>query len=73
MTQQSAVHVLAGSLVLVGLAVGFFVTPWLYLLTAFVGLNLTQYGFTGFCPAQKIFAAMGLKDACACDASQARA
>ena len=34
---------------------------WLWL-TFFVGANLFQMGFTGFCPATKIFYAIGLKD-----------
>jgi hypothetical protein len=34
---------------------------WLWL-TAFVGANLFQMGFTGFCPAASIMKAMGLKD-----------
>ena len=37
---------------------------WL-LLTAFVGLNLFQSAFTGFCPLAKILAAFGLKSGCA--------
>jgi len=37
-----------------------YVSPWFWLLTAFVGLNLLQASFTGFCPAAKIFKSMGL-------------
>lgn len=40
----------AGTVVLVSLALGYFVSPWWFLLTAFVGLNMLQAAFTGFCP-----------------------
>ncbi|MGG7566488.1 YgaP family membrane protein [Rhodovulum sp. DZ06] len=40
----------AGVVVLAGLALGTLATPWGYALSAFVGLNLLQSAFTGFCP-----------------------
>ncbi len=40
----------AGFMVCLSLALGYFWTPWWYLLTAFVGLNLLQSSITGFCP-----------------------
>ena len=40
----------AGLFVLVTLALGYWVTPWAFLFTAFVGLNLFQSSFTRFCP-----------------------
>lgn len=40
----------AGIFVLVSLALGYWVSPWFYLFTAFVGLNLLQSSFTKFCP-----------------------
>jgi hypothetical protein len=62
MSRQSAVHVLAGSLVLISLALGFWVSQWWLLLAAFVGANLFQWGFSGFCPAEFIFGKLGLDD-----------
>jgi hypothetical protein len=41
---------IAGFFVLVSLALGWWVSPWFYLFTAFVGLNLFQSSFTRFCP-----------------------
>jgi hypothetical protein len=41
---------------------------WLWL-TAFVGANLFQMGFTGFCPAAKIMKALGLRDSDSCSTS----
>ncbi len=68
MTVQRAVTAMAGFMVLLSLALGHFTgqidisqPSWLWL-TVFVGLNLFQSSFTGFCPAAKIFKAMGLKD-----------
>ncbi len=65
MNIDNAVLSFAGLVVLVGLALGWFVSPWGYLLTAFAGLNMMQAGITGFCPAAMIFRAFGLKPGCA--------
>ena len=59
MTVDRAVMMFAGSLVLLSLALGFYVSPYWYLLTAFVGLNLVQASMTGFCPAAMIFSRLG--------------
>lgn len=61
MTLDRAVLLFAGMMVLVSLALGFYVSPYWYLLTAFVGLNLIQASFTGFCPAAIIFRKLGVK------------
>ena len=50
---------LAGSLVLMSLALGYWVSPWFYLVTAFVGLNLLQSSFTLWCPAETILRKLG--------------
>jgi Protein of unknown function (DUF2892) len=60
MTIDSAVLSFAGFMALLSLALGFFVSEYWYLLTAFVGLNLMQSGFTGFCPAAMAFMRLGL-------------
>jgi hypothetical protein len=44
---------IAGSFVLISLALGYWVSPWFYLFTVFVGLNLFQSSFTKFCPMEK--------------------
>ncbi len=61
MTIENAVRSLAGSMVLIGVILSLTESPWWLLLTAFVGLNLLQSAFTGFCPAEKIFKRCGLK------------
>ncbi len=66
MTVENAVRVLAGSLVLISLALGHWVHPgWLFF-TAFVGVNLIQSAFTHFCPAEMIFRKLGLKSGGCC-------
>jgi hypothetical protein len=45
---------LAGIFVLVSLALGYWVSPWFFLFTAFVGLNLLQSSFTKWCPMEKV-------------------
>lgn len=55
MTVDRWIHVFAGTLIVVSLLLGvdaspLFVSRWWLALTAFVGLNLFQYGFTNFCP-----------------------
>jgi hypothetical protein len=44
----------AGIFVLVSLALGYWVSPWFYLFTTFVGLNLLQSSFTKWCPLEKV-------------------
>ena len=44
----------AGTFILVSLALGWFVSPLWFLFTAFVGVNLLQSSFTGFCPLERI-------------------
>ena len=41
---------IAGTFVLASLALGYWVSPWFLLYTAFVGLNLLQSSFTRWCP-----------------------
>jgi hypothetical protein len=61
MSIDRAVLALAGTLVLLSLLLAHFFSPlWLWF-TAFVGLNLLQSAFTGFCPAAIIFRRLGLK------------
>ncbi len=61
MNIDRAVFTLAGSLLLVSLALGWLVSPYWLLLTAFVGANMLQAAFTGFCPAAMIFKRLGCR------------
>jgi len=55
----------AGTMVLLAVALGYWLSPWWLLLAIFVGLNLLQASFTGFCPLAKILALLGVKPGCA--------
>lgn len=61
MNLDRAVLAFAGLVVLVSLALGYWVSPYWLLLTAFAGLNMFQAAFTGFCPAAMIFKAFGIR------------
>lgn len=55
MNVDRAVLAFAGMMILTSLALAWFVSPYWLLLTAFVGVNMVQSAFTGFCPAAMIF------------------
>ncbi|MES2293962.1 MAG: DUF2892 domain-containing protein [Pseudomonadota bacterium] len=61
MNIDRAVLAFAGLVVLAGLLLGWFVSPWWLLLSAFAGLNMFQAAFTGFCPAAMVFRRLGLR------------
>ena len=64
MTSDRAILALAGFMVMLSTLLAVTVSlNWLYL-TGFVGLNLFQSAFTGFCPAGAIFRKLGLKPGC---------
>ncbi len=53
------IRLLAGTVTLIGVALTHFVHPWWLLLPTFVGLNLIQSVFTGFCPPSLILRKLG--------------
>jgi hypothetical protein len=61
MTVDRAVFVFAGLVVLAGIALAHYLSPWWILLSAFAGLNMIQAAFTGFCPAAAVFKKLGVK------------
>ena len=61
MTLDRAVFIFAGLVVLTGVALGYLVSPWWLLLSAFAGLNMIQAAFTGFCPAAAVFKRLGIQ------------
>ena len=61
MNLDRSVFDLAGVIVLMSIALGYFVDPAWFLLNAFAGLNMLQAAFTGFCPAAKIFQLLGVR------------
>ena len=65
MNIDRGVMIIAGTLALASAGLAYFVSPVWLLLTAFVGLNLILAAFTGFCPAARFLALLGLKPGCA--------
>lgn len=61
MNIDKAVLTFAGIVVLLGLTLGWLVSPYWFLLTAFAGMNMVQAGITGFCPAAIMFRKLGLR------------
>ncbi|HLT25119.1 MAG TPA: DUF2892 domain-containing protein [Zeimonas sp.] len=71
MTVERMIRIFAGSFILASLALGveaspLFVSPWFLAVTAFVGLNLLQFGFSNVCPLGMILKRVGLSDAPRC-------
>ncbi len=69
MNAERIVRIVAGSFVLLSLALGLeaspvFVSKYFLLFTVFVGLNLLQSGFTRFCPLDSVLARLGVKNGC---------
>jgi hypothetical protein len=65
MNLDRAVMAFAGIMILISIALTHFVSPWWWLFTAFIGLNLLQASFTGFCPVAILFRKLGVGSGCA--------
>jgi hypothetical protein len=61
MSLDRTVLAFAGAMVLLSVALTFWVSPYFLWLTVFVGLNMLQSAFTGFCPAAMLFRRLGVK------------
>ncbi len=59
MSIERIVFAVAGAFVLISVLLGVYVSPWFLAFTAFVGLNLLQSAFTGFCPLAVILKRLG--------------
>jgi hypothetical protein len=60
MSMHYAIRLIAGSFVLISLALGYWVNPLWFLFTAFVGVNLIQSAFTRWCLMETILRRLGL-------------
>ncbi len=60
MTIDAAIRLIAGLFVGASVALGYFVSPYWFLFTGFVALNLIQSAFTGRCPMMTILRKAGL-------------
>ncbi len=66
MTVERWLRLIAGTFILLSLALGHWVNAYFYLFTAFVGLNLLQSGFTDWCPMMTFLKSLGVKTAAQC-------
>ena len=55
-------RLIAGFFVMLSVALGYFVSPWFLLFTAFVGANLFQSALTGWCPMMAILKKAGVDE-----------
>ena len=62
MRGNNLLRAIAGTFILLSLALGYFINPLFLLFTAFVGLNLLQSGFTRRCPMMTLLDKLDLGD-----------
>lgn len=62
MTLERYLRMIAGTIVTLSVALGYFVSPYWLLLTAFAGLNLFQSAFTNWCPMMTVLRKLGAKE-----------
>ncbi|HEX8778129.1 MAG TPA: DUF2892 domain-containing protein [Rhodanobacter sp.] len=65
MNIDRAVLGFAGTMILASVALAYFVSPYWLWLAVFVGANLLQSSFSGFCPLARILARFGMQPGCA--------
>ena len=65
MSLDRSVLAFAGVMTLLSVALTVWVSPLFIWFTVFIGANLLQSAFTGFCPAAMIFKRLGIKPGCA--------
>ncbi len=61
MNVERYLRLIAGAFVMLSLALGYFVSPYWYLFTAFIGLNLFQSAFTNWCPMMTFLRKLGIR------------
>ena len=66
MTIEPMLRAIAGTFVLASVALGHWLSPWFYLFTAFVGANLLQSAFTGWCPMMALLRKLGVRSGASC-------
>ncbi|RLL64507.1 YgaP family membrane protein [Paenirhodobacter hankyongi] len=65
MNLDRTIFAFAGVMVLISVLLTWYVSHYFLWFTVFIGLNLLQSAFTGFCPAAMIFSKLGFKTGCA--------
>lgn len=59
---ENAVRAIAGTFILLSLSLGYLISPYWLLFTGFVGLNLLQSAFTGWCPMETLLGKLDFVD-----------
>ncbi|MES9898198.1 MAG: DUF2892 domain-containing protein [Sedimenticola sp.] len=67
MTVDRLVRLFAGLMILLSIALTYYVDPYWVALTIFVGANLLQSGFTNICPLSSILKKMGIPEGVSCN------
>ncbi|HLJ73506.1 MAG TPA: DUF2892 domain-containing protein [Thermoanaerobaculia bacterium] len=62
MNTERYLRLFAGSFVLISVLLGYFVSPWFFLLTVFVAVNLIQSAFSNWCPLIAILRSAGVPE-----------
>jgi len=66
MKTENIIYLVAGTFILTSLALAHWVDQRWLLLAVFVGLNLFQSAFTGFCPLERILIKLGVPKGHSC-------
>lgn len=64
MTVDNMLHLIAGFFVMLSVALGYYLSPYFFLFTVFVGANLLQSAFSGWCPMMTFLRWLGFKESC---------
>ena len=67
MTIEKCVRIIAGTFVLMSVALAIWVSPWWLIWTMLIGVNLVQSAFTGWCPAEILLKKYGIPGSCGCN------
>ena len=67
MNVERYLRLIAGALVVMSVALGYFVNPYWFLFTGFIGLNLFQSAFTDWCPMMTFLRRLGVRDSTPAD------
>lgn len=62
MRQGDLFRVIVGSMILISVILGKWVSPWWFAFTAFIGANMLQSAFTRFCPMDMLIRRTGLPE-----------
>ncbi|GAA6150898.1 YgaP family membrane protein [Pseudoteredinibacter isoporae] len=62
MTVNRVLHIIAGTFIMISVVLGYYMSPWFFIFTFFVGANLFQSGFSNWCLMADILKKFGLRD-----------